>query len=379
MKAYIQNYLGYTTYNPATQPALLYYMSGSVPQTAADVKAIVDLSDMSDLHSKCVGCSLVSGTVAADTTGIGSFNTTYTLYGAAYSWLKSGSMSTQSGTQYYVLPPSRVYYTNGRKSTLWAMPPSLFAMPVNCISNTNTVPTANSVKFTDVAASYTYKQVGSEIFYTLEYDQSTTVSALRVSSGYECTTNAYVYSANVDYWNGSAWVNAVTGANGSISDGGVYTITFTAVTATKFRITLYPYLTANTSYTMSLGGGIALMHTSVPASTVSIADITWGVLVPMPALTSVLYTSVYLNDTVGGNTYCISPSFNTAAYDPTNNPLIGRSAPFYGLATTNIPAIIDSCGQDSTANKMAISKSTLLISSDRPTLASYKYYSGDLL
>lgn len=378
MKAYIQNYNGSSVYNPTQQPAILYYMTGSVPQTPADVKAAVDLSDMSDLHSKCVGASMLTATYALDaTTKV--INTIYTLYGASYSWLKSGSMPTTSGTQYYILPPSRVYYTNGRKSTLWAMPPSLFAMPLNCITNTTTIPSVTSVKFTDAPAASAFKDVGSEIFYTLEYDQATTVSALRVSSGNAVTGNQYVYSANVDYWNGSAWVNAVTGYNGSVFLAGVYTLTFTAVTATKFRVTLFPYQEYAGFYSISIGGGIALMHTSAPVNTVQLSDITWGIIVPMPSYTAVGYTSVYSHDVSTNATYCIAPSFNTSTYDPTNNPLLGRSAPFYGLATTNIPAIIDTCGQDSTVNKMAISKSTGLISSDKPTLASYKYYAGDLL
>ena len=378
MKAYIQNYNGYSGLNPTTQPAILYYMSGSVPQTPADVKAVVDLSDMADLHSKCVGASWVTATYALDTT-TKVINTTYTLYSAQTSWLKSGYMPTISGTQYYVLPPSRVYYTNGRKSTLWAMPPSLFAMPINCLTNTTSIPANTSVKFTDTSANYAFKNPGSEISYTLEYDQATTVSALRISSGYETTGTQYVYSANVDYWNGTAWVNAVTGANGSVSNSGLYTITFAAVTATKFRVILFPYTEYAGYYSVSIGGGIALMHTYAPVSTVAIADITWGILVPMPFYAAASYTSVYLHDTTYGSTYNIAANFNVAAYDPTNNPPLGRSAPFYGVATTNIPAIIDTCGQDSTVNKMAISKSTGLISSDRPTLASYKYYAGDLL
>ena len=92
--------------------------------------------------------------------------------GINWSWLKGGSIRAGA---WYFLPPSRVYYENGRKSTLYSLPPFLFAMSLNAIYGSNIVSYNNAVGYTDTSET--------SASYILEYDQATTVSAMRISVG----------------------------------------------------------------------------------------------------------------------------------------------------------------------------------------------------
>jgi hypothetical protein len=363
MKAYMQDVFsaaGSTGY-PTTQLYNLYYMSGSVPQTMADVKSAVDLSDMNDLHSKSVGVSIITGTTTVSTTGIGSYSNTFTPYGAAYAWLKGGY--TQSGT-YYIPTPSRIYYESGRKSTYGSQPPFLFSMPLNCISNAITCGSTSGFHYRDVATAYSLKASGSEIKFDVEYDQATTISAIRIANSNAIVNSDYVYYATIDYWNGTAWVNAYTGAS-VFSVQAVTTYTFTAVTASKFRVILYPY-SETVNYLNIYCTGVALMHTAAPA-TMPVADITWGIIVPTFNVT----TNLSPFNALGG-----APK--SANVDLFNNPSMDSTSSWFGVATSYMPAVIDTCGQDSVNNKIAISQSTGLTSNLRPTLASYTYYLGEI-
>lgn len=378
MKAYIQNLIGATP-DQYQKYSVLYYMSGAVPQTIDDVKAAVDLSDMSDLHAKCVGTTMITATVGSTSASGGQKNITfYNGNSNTLTCLKGGAFATTSGTQYYIPMPSRVYYTNGRKSTLASMPPSLFANPYYPITATSS--NANGVKYRDNATfGYSWKAAGSEIYYTVEYDQATTISALRFCNGYYDVSGYHVYSAALDYWNGTAWVNLISGAAYNTPIQTAATLTCTATTATKFRITLYP--SAETAgYNMLCYCGISLMHTEQP-NAVAVPDITWGIIVPTYTFTQNIsnFGDVYITN-MKDYTYDNNWSnFNASTYDVTKGLPVGRNSNWYGVITTNIPAIIDTCGQDSTVNKIAISKSTGLMSTDKPMLASYKYYLGDLL
>ena len=375
MKAYVQGTLG-SDYN-VDRNFILYYMSGTIPTTPAELKALVDMSDMSDIHAKCVGSTLTTGVYSQDTTGIGTYAMTCTLVDARYSWLKGGAYPSASAG-WYILPPSKAYYANGRKSTLYSMPPSLFAMPRAAIDNThNNITSIIAVQYRDTATStYGLKAAGSEIQYILEYDQPTTVSAYRFGNGPSLVGNDYVYYIGVEYWDGSAWVVAAT-ATSVTGPNAITTTSFTAVTASKFRISLYPYSETAGEYAMLFGSGFALMHTAVPAS-MSVADITWGILMPFPESSNTNPYTVYTAS--GTSAYSIITSKDYKTIDYMGNPSgVSHQSPYYGVITYNVPAIIDTCSQDSLVSKMAISKSTGLTSLDHPTLASYKYYAGDLL
>ena len=361
MKAFIQSALGSSQVQAAKNTYALFYMSGAVPETPAQVKAAVDLSDMSDLLSKCVGMGLVTNTIALDTSGAGRYSITYTLLEAGVACLKGGSLPASGG--YYIPMPSRAYYSNGRKSDLWSMPPNLWAMSYACLKGEYSRQVR--FKYRDTAPQYSLKAPGSEIQFNVEYDKDTTISALRVSNGPPVYYNDYIYHAKVEYWDGSSWVLANTGSEAI--PVGYKQITFSAVTAKKFRVTFYPYTETSGTYCL-VSGGFALAHTA-PTSATPVNDITWGVLVPYPD-----------SDTNSSAVYDGAHILANSQYnlDVSSNLLVVRSAPHYGKTAYNFPAIIDSCSQDSVTSKMVISKSTGLTSDDTPTLAAYKYYPGDL-
>jgi hypothetical protein len=375
MKALMQDYYMNSTYGVgSTVSGALFYMSGTAPTTVAGVKALVDLSNMSDLHSKCVGCSYISGTITQGSDGV--FVTDYTQYAAGYSWVKGGYMATTSGTQYYILPPSRVYYEYGRKSTGLSMPPFVFAMPYACVSNA--LPATNNqaaFQFRDAgdSATYSFAQAGSEIVFDLEYDTATTISAFRIASGPSVSGNNYVAGVYVFAWVSGAWsIISPAPNNGQLSAPAMNTITFTATTNTKFRIVLYPYSLSG-GYNMLNNYGICLMHTSPPASTALASSITWGVIVDMPRPDGTSKFWPFRSELMAS----VDPS---KVDDPSLANLLESPASLYlgSKVINNVPAIIDSCSNNARSSKIYISKSTSLTTLDHPVLGTYRYKAGDL-
>ena len=378
MKALVQNYLGYATYNPTQQLALLYYMSGAVPTTPAQVKAIVDLSDTSDLHSKCSGVSLITSNYSLDTSGVGKVSVSYTPNlnnGITWSWLKGGALNSGS---WYFLPPSRYYYEDGRKANLYNLPPVVFTMPVSAIYGSNILNYNNGMHFSNVGAQSTS--------VILEYDNPTTVSAFRFGHGdpWYASSNPMVQAARIYYWDSatSAYVLAYNYDPGTTysESATVHGFTFTAVTSTKFKVVLYGYRDSSALQYCFAVSGVCLMHSSAPAP-VAAPDITWGVIVPFQVgvgTTSTIACGLCDIDTTNA-VYRNNATDLSQNYDVTNNLNTGRSAMWYGIAAKNMPAIIDSCGQDSVSNKIVITKSTNLTSIDQPLLSTYKYLAGDFL
>jgi hypothetical protein len=364
------NYL----YPQSSVYSLLYYMSGTVPQTPADVKAAVDLSDMSDLHSKCVGCALAKGTFAIDATS-GVMSSTITQYGGTQmSWLKGGgsALTTAVGnTQYYALFPSRAYYSSLRKSTLFSLPPYLFSMPANTISNTSMAFNQSAaVETRDVATATTT----SSIDYILEFDQPVTVTALALSQGPAPVASDYIGSVNVQVWNPttSTWswgfLNNTSPAV-AVSVQNLVSLYY-PLTGTKFKVMLNPSASTKGWYGYNISG-IALLHTALPTVT-AVPNITWGVMVPYQSQSVNNNNDIYTSTNSNINLNAVP------TVDLTQNPKIGRQANMYGVATTNFPAIIDTCGIDSSSNMMVISQASNLDSSMHPTLQCYKYVLGEL-
>lgn len=161
----------------------------------------------------------------------------------------------------------------------------------------------------------------------------------------------------------------------SYSNQSVQGTTFAAVTAAKFKVVLTNAGGATTPNAFAMGG-VCLLHSAAPTA-VAVPDITWGILVPLPT-SPINYTTVYDVNTYYNN-------YNMGSWGAmgqawlTNNPATGRNSYWYGKTSNNIPAIIDSCGQDSTSNKITITKSTGLMSTDQPLLSSYKYFAGDFI
>lgn len=364
MKAYVQNCLLYY----GTQATnILFYMTGTPPTTPAELTALVDMNSMSDIHAKCVGASAISTLPAYDNAGAGTYSQTSTLGSGAWSWLKGGGIPVTSvGTQLYGLMPSRVFNADTNiQNDYWHMPPTVFAMPYVTINNTTAGSMSVKVR-DDTAPTYTLK-AGPGISFQMEYDRPTTVSALRVSQGGSVSGNMYPYYAEVRYWDGSAWQIAFNATTPNLVEAQCNTITFSSVTSTKFKVTLYPYTVVSTYHSINLTG-LMLLHTELPTA-ITVPDITWGIIVPT------------MDNNANKVAIYPTPASYVYSIDQNANPLIGGAIypHMFGKLVKFMPAIIDTCGQDSLVNKMAISKSTGLMSNDQPTLASYKYYAGDLL
>jgi hypothetical protein len=142
-------------------------------------------------------------------------------------------------------------------------------------------------------------------------------------------------------------------------------ITFaSAVSTTKVRVTMTTYTQSADIFTTAVG---ALMPLSkVARAAVARPNITWGILVPATT------TSRSINASLDALDSTIYSEVTLKARD------YSRSIVHMNKTTSYMPAIIDTAGDDG-ASKMVLSKSSNLVSTDRPTLMTYKYTTGDFV
>lgn len=361
MKAYLQS-LWCDTNNGATNYSGLYYMSGTPPTDKASLDAAVNLKSPADVHAKAVGFGFVQGQSTYTNTGIGKISALYNALSDKMSWLKKASVPVLiNSVAYYYQVADRAYREDGL-SDMWRLPPGVLSFP--CFAAN--IWQGASFKAL-VSPNMRHKEsaaVLSTVAFIFEYDTPTTVSGIAKGTPDAPAGggNDYFYYTKVEYWNGSAWVQVL--ANSVHTAGTVHT--WTPVTAQKFRVT--PQVYSNSSATVAtFASSFMLLHTAaMPA--VSVPDITWGIIVPLPYSNQSASYGVY--DVTGSTLPPTDLELRTYAY--------GRSINYMASEANYMPAIIDTAGLDASVNKMALSKASSLLSTDRPTLLAYKYNLGDL-
>ena len=357
MKAYLQNAIADTAMTPALQYGVLFYMGGTPPNNQAELDALVDLKSSASLHEKCLGAGAVAGTVVYDQTGIGRFKTTYSAQTDNMSWLKKASIPIGSAGYYWQVP-DRIYREDGIND-IGALPVGVGSLP---ILNTNLW---NSAVWTAQATStIRYRESLASTFSTafiFEYDTAVDISAVWRGPADAIYQSQFFYYVKVETWDGGAWVVQQTNAYITTNSQ----ITFAAaVSTTKVRVTLTTYTQSADIFTTWVG---ALMPLSkVARAAVARPNITWGVLVPATTTSRSSNASLDIMDT----TIYSEVALKTRDYS--------RSIVHMNKTTSYMPAIIDTAGDDG-ASKMVLSKSSNLLSTDRPTLLTYKYTTGDFV
>lgn len=356
MKAFIQSQLALAAAREINSPSIIYYMPGAIPTDKASLLASVNMADISDIHAKSVGYSILTGTAAYEDVGHGKSSITYTSVNANRTCLKGGTTKVGSA---YIATPSKAYNDFRMANTMQTVPPALFYAPSNIFTGAstyieNTVRVAESI---DVATS-----LGAfSAPYILEYESAITLSSLHFFNGIGVIGSQYSYRVKVEYWNDTAWATAFAGTTVTASSALTVIPLTTPATSSKWRITLLPY-EMRVNYPCLRIYGIALSHTSPPAP-VSVPDITWGIIVPYNETSASSLPFYRLNVTA------------ESASGVRRERTIANC-----LASANyVPAIIDTCGENSMTSKIAISKATGLTSDDKPSVLAYKYYTGDLL
>ena len=357
MKAYLQNAIADTAMTPALQYGVLFYMGGTPPNNQAELDALVDLKSSASLHEKCLGAGAVAGTVVYDQTGIGRFKTTYSAQTDNMSWLKKASIPIGSAGYYWQVP-DRIYREDGIND-IGALPVGVGSLP---ILTTNLW---NSASWTaQIPPTMRYRDSLTSPFSTafiFEYDTAVDISAIWRGPADGIYASQYFYYVKVETWDGSAWV--VQQANAFVTMNSQITFA-SAVSTTKVRVTMTTYTQSADIFTTVVG---ALMPLSkVARAAVARPNITWGVLVPATTTSRSSNASLDMSDTT---TYS-EVALKTRDYS--------RSIVHMNKTTSYMPAIIDTAGDDG-ASKMVLSKSSNLLSTDRPTLMTYKYTAGDFV
>lgn len=385
MKLYMQHQMDDTGAYANPTHGLIYYMSGPVPQSNAELKSIIDPLNVKNLHALSVGNGRIRGTISYDSTDKGEYSILYSGL-SGLSFLKGVSYPLYIGsTTYYWTMPSRVYREDNIESA-WGMPPTLLSNPSftnNCFaapvfySNYDTVIRA---QYTD--ASYNY------VHLTVEYDSPVTITNLVFSASLWCAPLGWDDSRMylsldgivVYAWNEatSSWTTILpmTTRNGNVVGDLVYTLT--ATKAKKFRIGLrtirYDSWMVYTQGIETALRGLALVSSASQTFTEQVPDITWGAIVPISGTTDDTTSDVYRRAGAGFHNPLLSDvsqlTLRTMSYT--------KQAWWMHYACKHIPAIIDSASEDSAAGKMLLSKSKNLTIADRPLLLSYKYCPGDL-
>lgn len=357
MKAYLQNSISDTSMTATLQYGVLFYMGGTPPTNQAELDALVDLKSSASLHEKCIGAGAVAGPVTYDQTGIGKFKTVYSAQTDNMSWLKKASIPIGS-SGYYWQVPDRVYREDGIND-IGALPVGIGSLPIlasnlwNCASWTAQLPP--TIRYRESLAS------PFSTAFILEYDTAVDISALWRGPEDSVYVSQYFYYVKIETWDGSAWV--VQQPNAYIVYNSQTTFA-AAVSTTKVRVTLTTY-TQSADILVTLMG--ALMPLSkVPRAAVAQPNITWGVLVPATSNTRTSNPGLDVLD----STIYTEVALKTRDYS--------RSIVHMSKTTTYMPAIIDTASDDG-SSKFVLSKSRNLLSTDRPTLLTYKYTAGDFV
>jgi hypothetical protein len=357
MKAYLQNAIADTSMTPALQYGVLFYMGGTPPTNQVELDALVDLKSSASLHEKCLGAGAVSGPVTYDQTGIGKFKTTYSAQTDNMSWLKKASIPIGSAGYYWQVPDK--FYREDGINDISALPVGVGSMP---ILNTNFW---NSAVWTaQVPPTMRYRESLNSTFTTafiFEYDTAVDISAIWRGPADATYASQYFYYVKVETWDGSAWVVQQTNAYINMNSQ----ITFAAaVSTTKVRVTMTTYTQGGDIFTTILGAIMPL--SKVQRAATAVPNITWGVLVPATSNSRSSNASLDMSDA----TVYSEVALKTRDYS--------RSIVHMNKTTSYMPAIIDTASDDG-ASKMVLSKSSNLMSTDRPTLMTYKYTAGDFV
>lgn len=357
MKAFIQTTWTHLGYNYATAPALAFYMKGSVPTDKDSLIAALPQAGIPGLLESCVGLGLLLCTRYRDENK--KIRSKYIAFSDNLSMLKRGSVPFTSNSVTYHYPmPSKAYREDG-KSGLWWMPPTLFAFPISR-SNVFGAPISPQIRTPNVRVKEEATDSISTASYIVEYVDATTISALFTGAS-ESRGGIGPTTVSVEYWSGSSWVSVLD--TNYRQDAAV---AFTAVTSTKFRVTLR--LSSSTTSVVTRLGGIALLHT-VAKSTVSIADtISWVAITPMPDIETSMSNPIYLN----------SRLLPYRESDVRLNSLLSEAGAM-DILSNRPPMVIDTCGASASTAKALITKDSALVAgTDRPSILMYDYTLGDL-
>lgn len=385
MKLYMQHQMDDTSAYANPTHGLIYYMSGLVPQSNAELKSIIDPVNVKNLHALSVGNGRIRGTISYDSTNEGKYRILYSgLNGLSF--LKGVSYPLYIGsTTYYWTMPSRVYREDNLESA-WGMPPTMLSNPSltnNCFAapvfyaNYDTVVRA---QYSDASSNY--------VHYTVEYDTPITINNLILSVGLWCVplgwstgsfyaglTGVVVYAWNEST---SSWTTVLpmTVRNGNVNGDLVYTLT--ATQAKKFRIGLRTARYHGSSYdTPGIEAalrGLALVSSTSQTFADQVPDITWGVVVPIAGTEDDTNADMYRR--AGAAWY--SPLMSDVSQLTLRTMSYTKQSWWMHHTCKHIPAIIDSASEDSASGKMLLSKSESLTIADRPLLLSYSYCPGDL-
>lgn len=208
-----------------------FLMEGTVPQNAAEVKARVDLTDLADVHAKCVGTIWAEeqqyNTVRESGTTIVSLwpNTLMPPQ------LKGGSRVYPNNTAYQMYMPDRVYRPD-RKSDYGHTSPRFFSYMYH-LGYESSLDTYEAFKAREATTDPT------DVTFQLEYDTPRTVTAIRYG-GVGTSETVSVTNVTLQYYDEatSTWKSAgtwaITAAYNLATTGTVLTLG-TAVTAKLFR------------------------------------------------------------------------------------------------------------------------------------------------
>ena len=255
--------------NTAKWAYTAFFFGGQMPETAAELKARVNLYDASELYDACIGVQAFGSA----TYKFEKLRLTPQPYSLAFRGGEQHCAKWPLTPRYYRQPISVKHFdaaqaplpwNNKRNPTFWSLHPVTADTYVIQVSNSNTQ-LCTGFK-TNAATFYAVYDFGEAV----QLDGCTITGTVPNSASYPSA------SISLDYWDGSAWQTLMAAASAPQYDS-LLEKTFSVLTP-KVRAKVVATPVATASLSMFAGGQVAFYSNERPAAK-PVSDITWALLV----------------------------------------------------------------------------------------------------
>lgn len=323
---------------------LALWMTGTMPSTEAELKAAINVYDISDIYAKSVGLSVL--TSAKNAAPSASFSLTQLANKIA---LKKGDLNFGVSTTYNSLIAADLRRASVPDRVYGCYPIAPFLRKVNLgMAGANTLvitPWAYYEGNLPTLPCWIGRTADSSPISASEYEWDTARTFASVMVGATTIRSVGTCYITVESWDGAAWETVLNRAAKGNDVVATTVMAFTKrVTTTRLRIRV------ETGYPEPTPVGIMPLEVTAAApSPAPVADITWAVLIPLFA-----------------GQYIAASSAAWDIYNSTQNPV-----PFYACSVGG-PG--DSAGFD-----LILSQNTGLTTDSKPVITGSTFMSANLV
>ena len=256
--------------NTARWPYTAFFFGGQMPETAAELKARVNLYDAAALYEACIGVQAFGSA----TYQFEKLRLTPQPYSFAVRGGEQRCAKWPLTTRYYRQPVSVQHFDsaqaplpwdNKRNPTFWSLHPVTADTYITQVSNANTQLCTG------------FKTASTTFYVVYDFGEDVQLDGCTIT---HVVPNSVAYPAasiTLEYWDGAAWQSLMAATSAITDVSSVSEKTFSALTQ-KVRAKVVATSVSTASLPMFAGGQVAF-YSNVRPDAKPVPDITWAVLV----------------------------------------------------------------------------------------------------